>query len=303
MIQEMRIETSNFDAAVGHGSGLGVSMMTRAGTNQKRGTVNYQYWTNRLNGADFYKQQVFDANRAAEKIFEAGKSNNLSLTYGSPLSIPRIFNGENKLFMFLNYSYANDFLPGKSGVNSTIPASQKQLQGDFSDLLLLANPAQYQIYDPLTTRPDPARPGHVIRDPFPNNIIPASRIVNPMYAKYIGFLPDAERADPGRSGAEQQLPRRRRARPGEEPRLGRRARLQPVGSATASSSAAAAATSSRTRRTGPTRIRTSNYLHALYRLRKTWSYTGNWTHVRGNTVIDSQLVRRTSSARAISGWA
>ena len=33
----------------------------------------------------------------------------------------------------------------------------------------------------------------------------------------------------------------------------------------------------------------SNYLHALYRLRKTWSYTGNWTHVRGNTVLDAQL--------------
>ena len=129
MIQEMRIETSNFDAAVGHGSGLGISMMTRAGTNQKRGTVNYQYWTNRLNGADFYKQQVFDANRAAEKTFEDGQSNNLSLTYGGPLSIPRIVNGKNKLFMFLNYSYANDFLPGKSGVNSTIPANQQHLPG------------------------------------------------------------------------------------------------------------------------------------------------------------------------------
>lgn len=100
MIQEMRIETSNFDAGVGHGSGLGVSMMTRAGTNQKRGTTNYQYWTNRLNGADFYKQQVFDANRAAEKIFEAGRSSNLSLTFGSPLSIPKLIDGQNKLFMF-----------------------------------------------------------------------------------------------------------------------------------------------------------------------------------------------------------
>ena len=32
MLQEMRIETSNFDASVGHGTGLGVSMMTKAGT-------------------------------------------------------------------------------------------------------------------------------------------------------------------------------------------------------------------------------------------------------------------------------
>jgi hypothetical protein len=90
---------------------------------------------------------------------------------------------------FLNYSYANDFLPGKSGMNSTIPANPNHLRGDFSDLLSLPNPAQYQIYDPLTTRPGPARPGHVIRDPFPNNVIPAGRILNPMYAKYIAFLP------------------------------------------------------------------------------------------------------------------
>ena len=34
MLQEMRIETSNFDASVGHGTGLGISMMTKAGTNR-----------------------------------------------------------------------------------------------------------------------------------------------------------------------------------------------------------------------------------------------------------------------------
>ena len=32
------------------------------------------------------------------------------------------------------------------------------------------------IYDPATTRPDPNRPGQFIRDPFPNNVIPADRI-------------------------------------------------------------------------------------------------------------------------------
>jgi hypothetical protein len=55
--------------------------------------------------------------------------------------------------------------------------------------LLLPNPAQYQIYDPLTTRPDPARPGHVIRDPFPGNVIPADRIANPLYKLYTSLLP------------------------------------------------------------------------------------------------------------------
>ena len=33
MIQEMRVETSNFDASQGHGTGANISLMTRAGTN------------------------------------------------------------------------------------------------------------------------------------------------------------------------------------------------------------------------------------------------------------------------------
>jgi hypothetical protein len=39
VIQEMRVETSNFDAAQGHGTGANVSLMTRAGTNALRGAT------------------------------------------------------------------------------------------------------------------------------------------------------------------------------------------------------------------------------------------------------------------------
>ena len=43
MIQEMRVESSNFDASVGHGTGLQISMVTRSGANDFRGTGNYRY--------------------------------------------------------------------------------------------------------------------------------------------------------------------------------------------------------------------------------------------------------------------
>ena len=42
MIEEVRIETANFDASFGHGTGLGISMMTRSGTNLLHGSLNYQ---------------------------------------------------------------------------------------------------------------------------------------------------------------------------------------------------------------------------------------------------------------------
>ena len=45
-IEEMRVETSNFDASQGHGTGLTVSMMTRGGTNTLRGSANYTHWNN-----------------------------------------------------------------------------------------------------------------------------------------------------------------------------------------------------------------------------------------------------------------
>jgi hypothetical protein len=177
MIQEMRIESSNFDAAVGHGLGLQISMMTRAGTNTQRGTVNYQYWSNKFNSLT--EQQKLTFNDRAQSEFDKGRSHNLSLTSGGPVRIPGLVDGRGKLFYFANYSYANDAIPGKIQGSITVPANARHLEGDFSDLLRLPNPAQYQIYDPLTTRPDPANPSRMIRDPFPNNIIPRNRIFNP----------------------------------------------------------------------------------------------------------------------------
>ena len=53
----------------------------------------------------------------------------------------------------------------------------------------LPNPAQYQIDDPPTVRRDPNSPNRFIRTPFANNIIPANRIVNPLYDLYKRMVP------------------------------------------------------------------------------------------------------------------
>ena len=67
MLQEMRIETSNFDASVGHGTGLGVAMMTKAGTNRLSGSAGYQTWTSRLNGANHFQKPILDADPESEE--------------------------------------------------------------------------------------------------------------------------------------------------------------------------------------------------------------------------------------------
>ena len=187
-IEEVRIETSNFDASQGHGTGLSVSMMTRAGTNTLRGSANYTHWHNRLNSPNLQQKVTFKQDPRVEKAWRAGREHIGAFTLGGPLVIPKIVDGRNKAFFFGNFSMSNDSAPGRLAGNSTVPANEKHLNGDFSDLLLLPSGAgantpaghhQYQIFNPLTTRPDPLRPGSVIRDPFPNNIIPTALFMNP----------------------------------------------------------------------------------------------------------------------------
>lgn len=194
MIEEVRIETANFDASFGHGTGLGISMMTRSGTNLTRGSLNYQYWNNQWNSPRYFAKRNYYANieqarargdnaladsLASQKINSIGKSNNVATTLGGPII-------RNKLFAFVNYSYNKDDRP-VNPTQHTIP-TDAHLRGDFSDLLAI-DPVRYQIYDPLSVRPDPARPGFFIRDPFAGNVIPASRMNNPMYQHYVKFLP------------------------------------------------------------------------------------------------------------------
>jgi len=204
-IQEVRIETSNFDASQGHGTGLNVSMSTRGGTNTLRGSGKYTHWTNKLNSPSLSQKVTFKQDPRQEDAFRLGREHIGEFTLGGPLVIPKVVDGRGKVFFFANYAMSNDSAPGRLAGTSTVPANRKHLEGDFSDLLLLPSGAgantpaghhQYQIFDPLTTRPDPDRPGRVIRTPFPGNIIPRDRFMNangtyknPMFGLYQAMVP------------------------------------------------------------------------------------------------------------------
>jgi hypothetical protein len=294
MIQEMRVESANFDASVGHGLGLQVSMMTRAGTNRHRGTANYQYWSNKLNALTEQQKLTFDDRAKSE--FGKGRSHNLALTSGGPVRIPGIVDGRGKLFYFANYSMANDAIPGKIQGSLTVPANERHLQGDFSDLLRLPNPAQYQIYDPLTTRPDPANPNRMIRDPFPNNQIPRDRIFNPdgsyknplmnLYARMVP-KPNQNFIENG------QQPVNNFYRGGEPDSP----KSQQYGFRLDFNASSTDRFFFRT--SGITFLEyVSDWtylaepelrIHSADRSRYQWSYTGTWTRVMGTTVIDSSF--------------
>ena len=203
VIDEFRIETSNFDASFGHSTGLNISMSTKSGANAVHGSATYQYFNQRWNAASFFVKQSryaqIAAARAANNIaladdlagrplLPAGHTNNYHGTISGPVYIPKLLDGRNKLFFFLGYSGLKNLQSARpSEINYTVPTVAMR-NGDFSPLLPV-DPVRYQVYDPLTTRADPARAGHFVRTPFAGNIIPRDRFRNPMYSFYTQRLP------------------------------------------------------------------------------------------------------------------
>jgi hypothetical protein len=202
-IQEYKVATEDFDASVGHTAGATISIMTKAGGNAFHGDLTDQYWNQRWNGTPFFVKQAYNqaivnaqnaGNTALAKQLRsqpsnpAGHDQDYGAAVGGPVIIPKLINGRDKLFFFFSFDGFDDRKTTGSANPYTLPTLAER-QGNFSDLLP-ASATLFQIYDPLSIQPDPSRPGHYVRSPFPGNIVPQSRIVNPVYQNYLKLLPD-----------------------------------------------------------------------------------------------------------------
>lgn len=196
-INEIKIETAGFDASKGHSSGANISMLTKSGTNQFRGSATWQYWnqdwnaTQSTTNAAYYgrieaaerRGDTAEATRLrGERKVPPGDHHNWAGVLGGPLQLPKLFDGANRLFFFFSYNGFKDVkVEEPTAVNRTVP-TEAQRRGDFSELLRI-DPVRYQIYDPRTAR---LENGRVVRDPFPNNQVP---ILNPLYEQYLRLFP------------------------------------------------------------------------------------------------------------------
>jgi len=178
-VGEFKVITNGLSAEYGRLSGGLVTLVTRGGTNQYHGSL-YEFFRNdKLNANDW------NSNRfgRAKGVFH---DNVFGGAVGGPVSIPRLYNGKNKTFFFLNYE-ATRRRTGSNAQLASVP-SDLEREGDFSRTLIDAGiPAN--IFDPLTAR---AVAGRVVRDAFPGNRIPANRI-DPLSKIYMGFYPKANR--------------------------------------------------------------------------------------------------------------
>jgi hypothetical protein len=199
LVQEFKVEVSGFDVSFGHSTGISVSVMTKSGTNQYHGSLRETNHENQFDAMQFFTKQAYYNQVAAalaagnptlaKQIKPGGKThgneNQFAGTLGGPIVLPKIFNGKDKLFFFFGYQGFR-LVTYNSGY-SAVPTTPMRT-GNFSQLLNI-NPSLYQLYDPLTVQPDSARPGHVVRSPFPGNIVPQNRTINPMYKFYDSLLP------------------------------------------------------------------------------------------------------------------
>jgi len=172
-IRELKTLVSNNSAEYPNVGTLLIS--SRSGTNQVHGSLFYYHSNNALNARSFF---------ASEKP-KGPILHNFGGSFGGPVVIPHVYDGHNRTFFYFTYERQN--FPGEYSGTGIVPDAKMQT-GDFSELL------------PDTVLTDPTT-----GQPFPGNIIPASRVSSvALNLQSFGFLqPNFGPADlyaPGSSG-------------------------------------------------------------------------------------------------------
>ena len=173
--EEFRLIVRNPSAEYGRTGGGVVNLISKSGTNEFHGSV-YEFNRNKV-----FRANDFFSNRAG-RVRQPFNFNQWGGTVGGPIR-------KDKTFFFFNWEQFK-----QRTVASTIRSVPTNLQrsGDFSRTLTSSG-ALVQIYDPASTHIDPANPANRIRDQFPGNIIPASRI-SPVAQAVNQYYPSANTA-------------------------------------------------------------------------------------------------------------
>lgn len=167
--QEFKIVTNFYDAQYGRTGGGVFNVTTKSGTNLYHGSVY-----------DFIRRYQLDANSISQKaagkpryaVDAAGKNvgghtlDQYGFALTGPLSIPGLYNGKDRTFFLFGFENYHESSPSPA-LTTTINSFERN--GDFSAA------GEPTIYDPYTTRLD-ASGKCCIRDPFPGNKIPLSRL-------------------------------------------------------------------------------------------------------------------------------
>jgi Carboxypeptidase regulatory-like domain len=190
-IAEFKVASHETGADVSLAAGANVNLVTRSGSNEFHGTL----W-------EFLRNNDLDARNYFDNFFNSPtlpyRQNQFGYYVGGPIFLPHMIDGRKTQTYFSTYYEGLRFNQSNT-YTATVPTAAER-SGNFSDLLgpstgtdcLGRTVLQGEIYDPTTTVANPSCPGGFVRNPFPNNTIPA---VNPVAAAYLQYYyPAANRA-------------------------------------------------------------------------------------------------------------
>lgn len=157
-VQEVKIQANTYDAEMARTGGGMFNTLLKSGANSYHGSL-YGH----------LRRTAWDANSYfsnAAGIPVADQPNSTwGASFGGAVRIPKLYDGRNKTFFYLGYEHYDDTQSASSTFAAPTPL---ELTGNFSKSLT-ASGAPLVIYDPLNAI-------NGVRQPFPNNIIPTSRL-------------------------------------------------------------------------------------------------------------------------------
>ena len=191
-IAEVRVQASNFQAEYGRSSGATISVITRSGTKDWRGSAAFYKRDDAWNGNEFSRRQQCESGVTAQCDPPLYTFDNAAWTIGGPVLIPGTeFNRRrNKLFFFWSQDILSRTDPGS--LNQRRMPTSLERAGDFSQTVDSNNR--------LIFIRDPQRSGtcnSVSGGPacFPGNRIPADRI-NATAQALLDLFPQPNAVDP-----------------------------------------------------------------------------------------------------------
>ena len=125
-VSEVKVVENTFAGSFGHSVGLGITIVTKSGTNGFHGDAYENYWSQRWQGSNLFVKQAYYRNIAsllargdaagaaaaqAQPIQPSGHSNLYGFNASGPVYIPHLLNLRNRVFWSFNFIGERDKKP------------------------------------------------------------------------------------------------------------------------------------------------------------------------------------------------
>jgi hypothetical protein len=151
-IAEIKVNSGVGSSVYGHASGAGIEVLTKSGSEKWHGEA----W-------EIFRNNVLDARSFFVPAVGVYRWNQFGVTIGGPLQIPHLLS--RRRAWYVSGYYEGVRIRNAANYSGYVPTAN-QLAGNFVGLA--------PIYDPYSTAAAPN--GTQMRNPYPNNVIPATQL-------------------------------------------------------------------------------------------------------------------------------